>query len=81
MGVTGTAGDEPRAVAPPTAEEALAREAARREADEAAFHSVEAYCLSGVERCRAITEAAAALGAARNDVVAGYWRHVGRAGR
>ena len=53
----------------------------RREADEAAFHSVEAYCLSGVERSRAITKAAAALGAARNDVVAGYWRHVRRAGR
>jgi hypothetical protein len=52
----------------------------RREADEAAFHSVEAYCASGLERSKAITKAAGALRIARNDVIAGYWRHVRRKG-
>jgi hypothetical protein len=52
----------------------------RRESDEAAFHSVEAYCASGIERSKAITKAAGALGVPRNDVIAGYWRHVRRRG-
>lgn len=50
----------------------------RRERDEACFHSVEAYCRDGVERSKALTRAAAALRMPRNDVIAGYWRHVRR---
>lgn len=53
----------------------------RREADEAAFHSVEALCASGVVRSKALTRAASSLGIARRDVIAGYWRHVRRVGR
>ncbi len=50
----------------------------RRELDEAAFRSVEAYCGSGTPRTKAITKAAGSLGMKRNDVIAGYWRHVRR---
>ena len=50
----------------------------RREMDEAAFRSVEAYCASGTPRTKAITKAAGSLGMKRNDVIAGYWRHVRR---
>jgi hypothetical protein len=50
----------------------------RRELDEAAFLSVEAYCGSGTPRTKAITKAAGSLGMKRNDVIAGYWRHVRR---
>lgn len=51
---------------------------ARREADEASFHSVEAYCASGTPRTEALTKAAQSLGMKRENVIAGYWRHVRR---
>ena len=51
---------------------------ARRERDEACFRSVEAYCADGVPRTKALTRAAASLNIKREDVVAGYWRHVRR---
>lgn len=54
--------------------------AERRELDEACFHAVEAYCADGIERTKALSRAAASLRIARNDVVAGYWRHVRREG-
>ena len=54
--------------------------AQRRELDEACFHAVEAYCADGIERTKALSRAAASLRVARNDVVAGYWRHVRREG-
>jgi predicted nuclease of restriction endonuclease-like RecB superfamily len=50
----------------------------RRELDEACFRSVEAYCADGVPRTKALTRAAASLSIKREDVVAGYWRHVRR---
>jgi len=52
----------------------------RRELDEACFHAVEAYCGDGVPRTKALTKAAASLRVKREDVVAGYWRHVRRKG-
>lgn len=57
-----------------------AQRAQRRELDEACFHAVEAYCADGIERTKALSRAAASLRVARNDVVAGYWRHVRREG-
>lgn len=57
-----------------------AQRADRRELDEACFHAVEAYCADGIERTKALSRAAASLRVARNDVVAGYWRHVRREG-
>lgn len=51
---------------------------ARREADEASFHSVEAYCADGTPRTEALTKAAKSLGMKRENVIAGYWRHVRR---
>jgi hypothetical protein len=51
---------------------------ARREADEAAYRSVEAYCSRGIARSKALTKAAASLGIARQDVIAGYWRYLRR---
>ena len=54
--------------------------AERRELDEACFHAVEAYCADGVPRTKALTKAAASLRIKREDVVAGYWRHVRRKG-
>jgi hypothetical protein len=50
----------------------------RRELDEACFRSVEAFCADFVPRTKALTRAAASLGIKREDVVAGYWRHVRR---
>jgi hypothetical protein len=55
--------------------------AERRENDEAAFHAVEAFCSTGLERSKALTKAASSLRAPRNDVIAGYWRHVKRKGK
>ena len=55
-----------------------AQRAERRELDEACFHAVEAYCADGIERTKAITKAAGSLRLPRNDVIAGYWRHVRR---
>ena len=55
--------------------------AERRESDEACFHAVEAYCADGIERSKALTKAGGSLGIARNDVIAGYWRHVKRKGQ
>lgn len=52
----------------------------RREADEACFRSVEAFCATGLERTKALTKAASSLRIPRNDVIAGYWRHVRRKG-
>jgi len=52
----------------------------RRQSDEACFHAVEAYCADGLERGKALTKAAASLHIKREDVVAGYWRHVRRKG-
>ncbi len=52
--------------------------AERRELDEACFHAVEAYCADGIERTKSITKAAGSLRIPRNDVIAGYWRHVRR---
>ena len=57
-----------------------AQRAQRRELDEACFHAVEAYCADGIERTKALSKAAGSLSIARNDVVAGYWRHVRREG-
>ena len=57
-----------------------AERAQRRELDEACFHAVEAYCADGIERTKALSKAAGSLRIARNDVVAGYWRHVRREG-
>jgi hypothetical protein len=54
--------------------------AERRELDEACFRSVEAFCADGVPRTKALTKAAASLRIKREDVVAGYWRHVRRKG-
>ncbi len=50
----------------------------RRELDEAAFHAVEAYCANGTPRTEALTKAAQSLGMKRENVIAGYWRHVRR---
>jgi len=55
--------------------------AQRRELDEACFHAVEAYCADGIERTKSITKAAGSLRIPRNDVIAGYWRHVRRGNR
>ena len=55
--------------------------AQRRELDEACFHAVEAYCADGIERTKSITKAAGSLRITRNDVIAGYWRHVRRGNR
>lgn len=52
----------------------------RREEDEACFRAVEAFCATGLERSKALTKAAASLRIARNDVIAGYWRHMRRKG-
>lgn len=52
----------------------------RRETDEAAFRAVEAFCATGLERTKALTKAASSLRIPRNDVIAGYWRHVRRKG-
>ena len=57
-----------------------AQRAERRELDEACFHAVEAYCADGIERTKALSKAAGSLRIARNNVVAGYWRHVRREG-
>lgn len=57
-----------------------AERAERRETDEAAFRSVEAFCATGLERSKALTKAAASLRISRTDVIAGYWRHVKRKG-
>jgi predicted nuclease of restriction endonuclease-like RecB superfamily len=54
--------------------------AERRELDEACFRSVEAFCADGLERQKALGRAAASLHIERNQVVAGYWRHVRRNG-
>ena len=53
----------------------------RRENDEAAFHAVHAFIADGETRSRAITAAARSMKLKREDVIAGYWRHVRREGR
>ena len=57
-----------------------AERAQRRELDEACFRSVEAFCADGLERQKALGRAAASLHIQRDQVVAGYWRHVRRNG-
>ena len=52
----------------------------RRELDESCFHRVHAEIERGVERSRAFGRVAGALKIERNDVIAGYWRHVKRKG-
>ncbi len=54
--------------------------AERRELDEACFRSVEAFCADGLVRQKALVRAAASLHIERDQVVAGYWRHVRRNG-
>ena len=56
------------------------KRAKRRERDEACFHAVEAYCAGGIEHSKSLTKAAGSLRMPRNDVIAGYWRHVRRKG-
>ena len=53
----------------------------RRELDEACFHRVHAEIERGVDRSRSFARVAGALEIKREDVVAGYWRHVRRVGR
>jgi hypothetical protein len=52
----------------------------RRELDEACFHRVHAEIERGVARSRSFGLVAGALKIERNDVIAGYWRHVKRKG-
>ena len=52
----------------------------RRELDESCFHRVHAEIERGVARSRAFGRVAGALKIERNDVIAGYWRHVKRKG-
>jgi len=52
----------------------------RRELDEACFHRVHAEIERGVERSKSFGRVGRALGLERNDVIAGYWRHVKRKG-
>ena len=54
--------------------------AERRELDEACFHRVHAEIERGVDRSRSFARVAGALEIKREDVVAGYWRHVRRKG-
>ena len=53
----------------------------RRELDESCFHRVHAEIERGVERSKSFAQVARALKLKRNDVIAGYWRHVRREGR
>lgn len=52
----------------------------RRETDEACFHRVHAEIERGVTRSRSFGLVARRLKIERNDVIAGYWRHVRRIG-
>lgn len=52
----------------------------RREMDEAAFRRVHAQVDKGDTRSDAFRRVAAKLGVKREDVIAGYWRHVRRTG-
>jgi hypothetical protein len=52
----------------------------RRELDEACFHRVHAEIERGVDRSKSFGRVGSALGLERNDVIAGYWRHVKRKG-
>jgi len=52
----------------------------RRELDEACFHRVHAEIERGVARSKSFGHVARALKIDRNDVIAGYWRHVKRKG-
>jgi hypothetical protein len=52
----------------------------RRELDEACFHRVHAEIERGVDRSKSFSRVGRALGLERNDVIAGYWRHVKRKG-
>jgi hypothetical protein len=52
----------------------------RRELDEACFHRVHAEIERGVDRSKSFGRVGRALGLERNDVIAGYWRHVKRKG-
>ncbi len=52
----------------------------RRQLDEACFHRVHAEIERGVERSKTFAQVARALKIKREDVIAGYWRHVKRTG-
>lgn len=52
----------------------------RREMDEACFHRVHTEIERGVQRSASFTQVARALKIKREDVIAGYWRHVRRNG-
>jgi len=54
--------------------------AERREFDEAAYHRVRAIIAAGTPRSKAWTKAAGQMGTTRDQVIAGYWRHVRRTG-
>jgi hypothetical protein len=55
--------------------------AERRELDGECFRAVHAEIERGVERSKSFAQVARALKIERNDVIAGYWRHVRREGR
>lgn len=54
--------------------------AERRERDEAFFHQVHTQIKRGYARTDAFKRVAANTSHSREDVVAGYWRHVRRQG-
>lgn len=54
--------------------------AARRELDESCYRRVKAAMGKGLTRPQALTRASVQLGIQRQDVIAGYWRHVRREG-
>jgi hypothetical protein len=52
----------------------------RRETDEATYHRVRSILAAGTQRSKAFTKAAGQMGTTRDQVIAGYWRHVKRTG-
>ena len=53
---------------------------ARRELDESCYLRVQAAMGKGLTRPQALSRAAAQLQVERQEVIAGYWRHVRREG-
>lgn len=54
--------------------------AERREFDEAAYHRVRAIIAAGTPRPKSWAKAAGQMQTERDQVIAGYWRHVKRTG-
>jgi hypothetical protein len=52
----------------------------RRELDGECFRAVHAEIERGVDRSKTFAQVGRALGIKREDVIAGYWRHVRRKG-